>query len=208
MNRPALGPTQLPIARVSGVLPPGVKWPGNETDHSFLLSVKFEWNYASSPSLCLFSLTMPLLPHYASSPSLCLHGIYRDAFTFCHENFPSVRHVCYVHMVCWTILFLPHVAESVDTVISLLLFVVGVVVEVIAVLLRVGEVIAVLLRSGEVITVLLRGGAGVFMGLVLLVVVVLMTVVITVVVVLVKATFCVAWNIVKIWAFHTFEEDV
>jgi hypothetical protein len=38
-------------------------------------------------------------------------------------------------------------------------------------------------------------------------VVVLMTVVITVVVVLVRATLCVAWNIVKIWAFHTFEED-
>jgi hypothetical protein len=76
----------------------------------------------------------------------------------------------------------------VDTVVNLLLFVVGVVV----------EVIAVLLRSGEVIAVLLRGGAGSFMGLVLLLVVVLMTVVITIVVVLVKATFCAAWNIVKI----------
>jgi hypothetical protein len=35
-------------------------------------------------------------------------------------------------------------------------------------------------------------------------VVVVMTVVITVVVVLVKVTFCVAWNIMKIWGF---EED-
>ena len=162
MNRPALGTTQLPIARLCGALPPGVKWPGTETDHSFLLSVKFEWNYATSPSPCL-------------------HGMYGDAFTFCCENFASVRHVYYVQMVCWPILFLPHVAESVDTVVNLLLVVVGVV--------------------AEVIAVLLRGGAGVFVTLVLLFMVVLMTVVITVVVVLVKATFSVAWNIVKIWAF-------
>jgi len=59
----------------------------------------------------------------------------------------------------------------------------------------------------EVVAVLLRSGAGGFVALVLLCVVVLMTVVITVVVVLVKATFCVAWNTVKISAFHTFEED-
>jgi hypothetical protein len=165
MNRPALGPTQLHIARVSGALPPGVKWPGNEADHSFLLSVKFEWNCASSLSLCF-------------------HDIYGDSFSFCRENSPSVGHVYYVQMVCWPILFLPHVAESV---VSLLLVVVGVV--------------------AEVIAVLLRGGAGGFVALVLLFVVVLMTVVVTVVVVLVKATFCVAWNVDKIWAFHTFEED-
>ena len=148
--------------------PPGVKWPASEADHSFLLSVKFEWNYASSPSLCL-------------------HGIYGNAFTFRSENFRSVRHAYYVQMVCWPILFLPHVAESVVCVVILFLVVVGVV--------------------AEVIAVLLRSGAGGFVALVLLCVVVLMTVVITVVVVLVKATFCVAWNTVKLWAFHTFEED-
>lgn len=165
-----MGPTQLSIARLSGALPPGVKLPASEADHSFILSVKFEWNYASSPSLCL-------------------NGIYGDAFTFCRENFPSVRNVYYVHMVCWPILFLPHVAGSVGRLVFLLFLLLVVVV------------------VGEVTTVLLRSGAGGFVTLVLLWVVVFMTVVIIVVVVLVKATFCVAWNTVKIWAFHTFEED-
>jgi hypothetical protein len=33
-SRPALGPTQRPIQRVSGVPPLGVKWPEREADHS------------------------------------------------------------------------------------------------------------------------------------------------------------------------------
>jgi hypothetical protein len=33
-SRPALGPTQPPIKRVSGILSPGAKRPGSDTDHS------------------------------------------------------------------------------------------------------------------------------------------------------------------------------
>jgi hypothetical protein len=160
MNRPALGPTQLPIERAPRAFSSGVKWSGDETDHSFLTIVKIEWSYTSA--LCIF-----------------LHGMYRDDFTFYCENFPSVRRVSYVQMLCRPILFLPHVADSVGRVVILLLVVVGVVAEVVTV-------------------VILGGGAGGVVALVLLFVVVIMTVVITVVVVLVKVTFCAAWNIVKI----------
>jgi len=34
MSRLVLGPIQLPIHWVPGALPPGVKWPGHEADHS------------------------------------------------------------------------------------------------------------------------------------------------------------------------------
>jgi hypothetical protein len=160
MNRPALGPTQLPVGRASRAFSPGVKWSDFEADHSFLSSVKTERNCTSA------------LP-------VCLEGMYSDDFTFYCENFPSVRHVSCVQMLCQPILFLPHVAESVGRVVILLLVVVGVV--------------------AEVVTVAILGGrARDIVALVLLFMVVIMIVVITVVVVLVKVTFCAAWNVVKI----------
>jgi hypothetical protein len=49
--QPALGPIQPPIQWVSGVLLPGIKRPGRETDHSPPASaeVKKTWIYTSTP---------------------------------------------------------------------------------------------------------------------------------------------------------------
>jgi hypothetical protein len=50
-SRLAVGSTQPPIQWVSGVFPPGVKWPGREADHSPPSSaeVKNAWRYNSAP---------------------------------------------------------------------------------------------------------------------------------------------------------------
>jgi hypothetical protein len=52
LSRPVLGPTQLPIQwEPGGAVPPGVKQPEREADHSPLTSaeVKKTWIYTSSP---------------------------------------------------------------------------------------------------------------------------------------------------------------
>jgi hypothetical protein len=50
-SRPALGPSQPPVKWVLGVLTPGLKRPGCETDHSHpsITEVKNTWNYTSTP---------------------------------------------------------------------------------------------------------------------------------------------------------------
>jgi hypothetical protein len=50
-SRPALGPTQPPIERIPGALPPRVKWQRFEADHSPRTSaeVKKMWIYTSTP---------------------------------------------------------------------------------------------------------------------------------------------------------------
>jgi hypothetical protein len=55
--RPALGPTHPPIERVSGVISPGIKWPGREADHSppFCVEVKNAWIYISTPPYVFMS---------------------------------------------------------------------------------------------------------------------------------------------------------
>jgi hypothetical protein len=52
---PAVGPTQPPNLWVSGALSLGVKWPGDEDDHSPLSSaeVKNAWSCTSSPPIRL-----------------------------------------------------------------------------------------------------------------------------------------------------------
>jgi hypothetical protein len=49
-SRPALGPTQPPIQRITGALSPGVKELGRETHHSHPASahVKNAWSYTST----------------------------------------------------------------------------------------------------------------------------------------------------------------
>jgi hypothetical protein len=72
-SRPALGPTQLPIQWVPGVLSLGVKRPRREADHSLPSSaeVKNAWSYTSTPQYVLmawclvkhrdnFTFTLPL----------------------------------------------------------------------------------------------------------------------------------------------------
>jgi hypothetical protein len=50
-SKPSLWPTQSPIQWVPGDLPPVVKWPGRETDHSAPTSAEVNkmWIYASIP---------------------------------------------------------------------------------------------------------------------------------------------------------------
>jgi hypothetical protein len=50
-SRIVLGPSQPPIQWVLGAISLGVKWMGNETDHSppSNAEVKKEWHYSSTP---------------------------------------------------------------------------------------------------------------------------------------------------------------
>jgi hypothetical protein len=59
-SRTALGPTQLPIQWVPGVLCREVKRPGSEADHSSPSSaeVKNAWSYTSTPSIRLHGVVL------------------------------------------------------------------------------------------------------------------------------------------------------
>jgi hypothetical protein len=52
---PALGPTQLPIHWVPGILSPGIKCPGRKVDHSPPSGSEFKnaWSYTSTPLIRL-----------------------------------------------------------------------------------------------------------------------------------------------------------
>jgi len=68
-SRLVLGLTEPPVQWVPGVLSPGVKWPGNEADHSLPSNakVKNEWSYTST------------LPYVIMALCVVKH---RDSFTF------------------------------------------------------------------------------------------------------------------------------
>jgi hypothetical protein len=57
VSRTAMGPTQPPIQWVPGALSLGVKWPGQEADHSLPSSAedKNVWSYTSTPPICLMA---------------------------------------------------------------------------------------------------------------------------------------------------------
>ena len=62
-----LGPTQPPAQQVQGALAPAIEWPGLEVDQTLPSSAKVmnEWNYISTPTVCL-------------------HGEHRDSCCFMH----------------------------------------------------------------------------------------------------------------------------
>jgi hypothetical protein len=59
VSRPALGPTQPPIQRVSGAFSPEVKRPGCEADHSPFIYRRGQelWSHTSTPT-CLHGVVI------------------------------------------------------------------------------------------------------------------------------------------------------
>jgi hypothetical protein len=60
-SKSVLEPTQPPIQLVSGILFPGVKWPGREANHSpppSTAEVKNARRYTTTPPICLHGVVL------------------------------------------------------------------------------------------------------------------------------------------------------
>jgi hypothetical protein len=62
LSRPAVGPTQLPIQRVTWALSLEANRPGREADHSLPSSaeIKNAWSYTSTPPMRLHDMVLNL----------------------------------------------------------------------------------------------------------------------------------------------------